>query len=406
MPDAPGAVPTDELTTLAMLQSDPAQVYARLRHTMPVARIAALGGRILFTKAEDVLRVKTDGEHFGSSDTTTPMQRAFGGHTLMRKDGCPHLRERAAMEPALTVDHVQMWQPAFAALTDRVLGSMAGQGVLDLLPALATPISAGYVKLVLGLGKVDDAQLFAWADALVTGAMNASFDPAVFKVSDQANAEMNACFDAMIERHRAAPDGSVLSAMANQPDPIPLSQIRTNMKICIGGAVIETRDALLSTLYGLLANPAQLQSCIATGTWDAAVEEGLRWVAPIQASPRIVKKSLIMRGVLIPEGETVMAVQASANHDEDIWAHPERFDIHRPALRNHSFGDGPHQCLGGNAYRLLAGDVVLPEVFARLPDMALMEEPEVRFHGFAFRGPTGLPVRVAQDKFPDRSASG
>ncbi|WP_083445125.1 cytochrome P450 [Pseudorhodobacter aquimaris] len=401
----PEMVPTDGQTTLAMLEDDPAQVYARLRRTMPIARIAALGGRILFTKAEDVLRVKTDGEHFGSQDETTPMQRAFGGHTLMRKDGCPHLRERAAMEPALTADHVQMWRPAFAALTARVLEDMAGQDSCDLLPALATPISAGYVKLVLGLGDMEDAQLFAWADALVTGAMNAGFDPEVFRISDQANVEMNAHFDAMIERHRAAPDGSVLSVMANQADPIPLSQIRTNMKICIGGAVIETRDALLSTLYGLLGDPAQLQSCIQSGTWGAAVEEGLRWVAPIQASPRIVRKSLEMRGLHIPEGETVMAVQASANHDEDIWDQPDRFDIHRPALRNHSFGDGAHQCLGGDAYRLLAGGVVLPELFARFADMALMDAPKVKFHGFAFRGPTALPVRMA-DKTADRRANG
>ena len=77
------------------------------------------------------------------------------------------------------------------------------------------------------------------------------------------------------------------------------------MKICIGGAVIETRDALLSTLYGLLSNPDQLHDCITSKKWAEACEEGLRWVAPIQASPRIVKKALVMRGLNIPQGETV-----------------------------------------------------------------------------------------------------
>ena len=124
------------------------------------------------------------------------------------------------------------------------------------------------------------------------------------------------------------------------------------MKICVGGAVLETRDALLSTIYGLLSHPDQLRHCASPNGWHSCCEEGLRWIAPIQASPRVVKKSLIMRGVLIPEGETVMAVQASANYDEDLWENPGTFDIHRTPRRHQTFGEGAHQCLGGSVYRL------------------------------------------------------
>jgi cytochrome P450 len=278
-------------------------------------RLQALGGRIVFTKAEDVTRVKTDAAHFWSSDTTSPMQRAFGGHTLMRKDGCPHLRERRAMMPALTPEYIQHWQPTFEELTNKLLDQLATQDTVDLSSAFASPLSTGYLKIVLGLDEDGADRLFDWATALVHGAMNASNDPKVFAASDRANAEMNDCFDRMIKQHRASPDGSVLSTMTNAEDPIELSQIRTNMKICIGGAVIETRDALLSTLYGLLSNPDQLRDCIASKKWGMACEEGLRWVAPIQASPRIVKKALVMRGLNIPQGETVMAIQASADLD-------------------------------------------------------------------------------------------
>ncbi len=388
----PAQIPTDTLTTVGMLENTPAEVYARLRRTTPIVRLQALGGWIVFTGAEDVNRVKTDGAHFWSSDTTSPMQRAFGGHTLMRKDGCPHLRERAAMEPALTAQAVAQWRPAFEALTDRLLDGLAGHSKVDLLPAFATPLSAGYLKIVLGLDDARAARLFDWAQALVRGAMNGSFDEDIFAVSDSANTEMNACFDRMIPQHKAAPDGSVLSTMVNATDPLEISRIRTNMKICIGGAVIETRDALLSTLTGLLRNPDQLRHCIMTGEWAAAVEEGLRWVAPIQASPRIVKKALIMRGLHIPQGETVMAIQASANHDEDIRSAPDIFNIHRPPHPHHSFGEGAHSCLGGPAYRLLAASVALPKLFARFPTLTLADHTAVEFKGFAFRGPSSLPV--------------
>jgi cytochrome P450 len=387
-------IPVDTQTTLEMLEDAPASVYARLRKTTPIVRLQALGGRIVFTMAADTTRVKTDAEHFWSTDTTSPMQRAFGGHTLMRKDGCPHLRERHAMEPALDSEHIKRWAPAFANLTDRLLDDLASHQSVDLLPSFATRISAGYLKIVFGLDDAGKEQLFDWANALVRGAMNASFDPEVFAISDRANDEMDACFDRMIEQHRATPDGSVLSTMINASDPLEISQIRTNMKICIGGAVIETRDALLSTIYGLLRHPDQLRHCKDTGDWDRACQEGLRWVAPIQASPRIVKKALVMRGLLIPEGETVMAIQASANHEEDHWDGADRFDIHRPHVNHQTFGEGAHRCLGDHVYYLLVARIVLPKLFERFPVLCLADPGPVKFKGFAFRGPTSIKVNL------------
>lgn len=379
-----------------MLENNPMQVYARLRRVAPIVRLSALGGRIIFTKATDVKRVKTDSVHFGSYDITTPMQRAFGGHTLMRKDGCPHLRERSAMKPALAFDQVQKWKPAFEVLVDRLLDDLASNTTANLYYAFGTPLTAGYLKLLLGLDSVYENHLFEWASALVRGAMNGGFDPAVFAISDRANTEMNACFDQMIRQKRASPDGSILSIMVNEDNPLSGAQIRTNMKICVGGAVIETRDALLSTIYGLLSNPDQLRHCTSSNEWGPCCDEGLRWVAPIQASPRVVKKSLVMRGVLIPEGETVMAVQASANHDEDIWDRADKFDVHREFHGHQTFGDGAHQCLGRNAYRLIVADVALPKLFTLFPTMSLAKSTTVIFKGFAFRGPTSLPVILNQ----------
>ena len=391
-------VPTDTHTTLAMLDRDPASVYRRLRNEMPVARIAAIG-RIVLTKAEDIYRAKTDTEHFGSYDTTSAMHRAFGGHTLMRKDGCEHLRERRAMEAAFAPGHLQQnWQQKFEDLVEGLVGRLEGKDQANLLPDFAAPLSAGYLKLVLGLDNASEDQLFRWASALVEGAMNAGEDPGIFEKSDRANAEMDACFDQMIAHHRKHPGRSVLSSMANEADPIALSQIRTNMKICIGGAVIESRDAVLSTIYGLLSRPDQKRYCLENAAWGLACEEGLRWVAPIQASPRIVKKPVVIRGVLIPEGETIMAIQASANHDEDIWNAPDLFDVTRARKAHQTFGDGPHRCLGGGIYRLLASEVVLPKLFARFPDMTLKKDATVEFRGFAFRGPTSMHVALKQTR--------
>lgn len=397
MPQSPTsrhAVPVNSDITPQMLDRDPATVYKHLRRETPIVRISAIN-RIVLTKADDVYLAKTDTRHFHSSDKKTPMQRAFGGHTLMRKDGAEHIRERMAMTGTFHARHMcETWQQTFQSLAEAVVSSLPADGSVDLRTSLATPLSALYLEKVLGVTPASHEQLMGWANALISGASNAGFDPAIFAISDQANTDMDLCFDRMIEHHREQPDPSILSEMVNARDPLPLSQIRTNMKICIGGALIESRDAILTTILGLLQNPDQLRHCIDTGCWTQACEEGLRWCAPIQASPRIVAQDFTLRGVTLPAGETIMVIQGSANHDEDYWHDPHLFDIHRQAIANHTFGAGPHRCMGGDIYRLLVTKALLPCLFDRFPNMTTDPHHPAPSRGFIFRGPTALPVRL------------
>ena len=93
--------PLDESITLQQLDEDPYPIYQRLRNEAPVLRVKATG-RTMLTKAEDTKHVKENPELFSSDDPNTPMKRAFQAHTLMRKDGEAHMRERMAMAPAFS----------------------------------------------------------------------------------------------------------------------------------------------------------------------------------------------------------------------------------------------------------------------------------------------------------------
>ena len=180
--------------------------------------------------------------------------------------------------------------------------------------------------------------------------------------------------------------------MLNAEDPIERAQMYSNIKIAIGGGINEPRDALNTIVYGLLSNPDQLEEVKRQGDWVKAFEEGIRWVAPISASSRLVTQDTEIRGHLLPKGDTVMTIQASANRDEEIYDNSEAFDVYREKKPHQAFGNGPHFCQGTHVARRAVGQIMLPRLFERFPNMSLPEPSAVTWHGFGFHGITSLPV--------------
>ena len=98
--------PSDPSIQFNEMALNPYPVYRRLRHGAPVMCAPALN-RTLITKAVDTRAVKDNPVLFSSNDPTTPMEWAFEAHTLMRKDGEAHLRERNAMMPTFAPKYIK-----------------------------------------------------------------------------------------------------------------------------------------------------------------------------------------------------------------------------------------------------------------------------------------------------------
>jgi len=306
------------------------------------------------------------------------------------------MRERRAMMPTFTPKNLKtIWGPAYEKYAHVYLDRLPKNETVDLFPTLAGPLAARILADVLGLPDATDEQMQRWSQALIDGAGNFGWFDEPFERVAQANLEMNQCIEANAERLKADPDQSALSVMVNADDPIEWSQIVANLKIAIGGGINEPRDALLTILFGLLHNRDQLEELTRTGEWGKAFEEGVRWVAPIQASSRLVKEDTEIRGFEIPKGDVVMTIQASANHDEDLFEHPEKFDAFRPKNLHQSFGSGPHHCMGTHLARLMVGKIMLPLIFDRFPNMSQPDPSIVTFKGFGFRGPINFPVQLS-----------
>ena len=388
MKQAPG----DTEITLAQLDDNPFPIYKRLRREAPVVQVKN-AGRTFITKAVDTKYVKDNPEIFSSNDPNTPMRRAFWAHTLMRKDGQEHLRERMAMAPSFAPRVIRdEWIPEYEKIAKEYVARLPRGEVVDLFSALSGPYAARGLAIVLGIDAATDDQMQRWSQALIDGAGNFGWKDEPFQRADRANEEMHRLFDSLRDRHRAKPNNSALSVMLNADDPIEKTQIYANMKIAIGGGINEPRDALNTVLFGLLSNPEQLGEVKRNADWDKAFEEGIRWVAPISASSRLAVEDTEIRGCFIPKGDVVMTIQASANRDEDLFDDGESFFVYRNTNPHQSFGNGPHFCQGTHIARRAVAQVMLPILFDRFPNMSLPKPSAVNWRGFGFRGPLNLPV--------------
>jgi hypothetical protein len=99
-----------------------------------------------------------------------------------------------------------------------------------------------------------------------------------------------------------------------------------------------------------------------------------------------------LRGHLIPKGDTVMTIQASACRDEEIYENGEKFRVYRDKKPHQAFGNGPHFCQGTHVARRAVGQVMLPILFDRFPGMRIPDLSGVVWRGFGFRGPIRFPV--------------
>ena len=383
---------------LCELYADPYPTYARLRREAPVAWVAA--ARIhLVTKFDDIIRIERDHETFPALDTRSLQIKAMG-HTLMRRDGDDHRAERAVIEPSFKpVTVKEHWGPKFEEIAEDLLLALEGQEKSDLFTSYAAPLASRCLMEILGLTNVDWRDMIHWSQALMDAVGNYADDPDVWAKGKAASDAIDAALDARMEDLKRNPDPSVISAMVNFSEGLPLDKIRANVKVIIGGGLNEPRDSCGTAIYGLLSNPAQKSQAMAEPTlWKAVFEETVRWVAPIGMYPRRVAKRVEIGGAILEDGDQIGLSAASACHDEDRFSNAGAFDINRERKPHLAFGSGPHFCLGTWIARKQVGEIGIPKLFARFPQLTLDEERPARMAGWVFRGPLELPVRLHGDR--------
>jgi cytochrome P450 len=261
----------------------------------------------------------------------------------------------------------------------------------DIAVEFAQALPGHVICELLGFPESDHPLLIGWFVQMVAripGQVN------VPDVAWTANRAMREYVKEALASRRKRPTDDLLTviAVAERKGLLDEGEARS-LPIHLFFAGISTTSGLISRSLLLLArHPEQRRMLVRDMTLlPAAVEELLRYEAPIQWLSRSATRDVELHGVTIPEGARVLLMWGSANRDERRWPDADDLNITRPPSRNLAFGDGIHHCLGAPLARL-EGRVVLEEFLPRV-DYEISGRP-VSLYTPAERALASLPVRV------------
>ena len=320
-----------------------------------------------------------------------------------------HTRLRRLVSKAFAPRVIARLAPRIREVSDELLTAAGADADgdtgrrIEVVGQLAYPLPVRIISELLGVPPGDHPRFAGWSASLAHSLQPRFLgnDSSSDAAADQARQEFAGYFGELIAARRARPADDLLSELIRaEDDGQRLSEaelIATCVLLLVAGH--ETTVSLISNaILALLRHPDQLAALRADpGLAAAAVEETLRYDAPVQFTARVARGAMQVGDVTALDGAVLMLLIAATGRDPEVFAEPDRFDIRRGAAGHLAFAAGPHFCLGAPLARLEA--TIAVQAFAtRLAD------PELDPAGLAYkpnlnlRGPASLTVGFASIK--------
>jgi cytochrome P450 len=367
------------------------QVLADLRHRRPVAPVTFHGERSwMLTRYDHVEAAFRDEETLPAEAAYRLHSEPVMGRTLQCMTGAEHARNRALVFPAfrarLMPDYVT---PILEPVAHALIDDFVERGEADLVDAFTRQYPYTVITRLLGIPARDDGDFQRWAQAL----LSFPWDP---QAALAASAEFTTYLTPVVAERRQDPGPDLLSTLATaEVDGSQLSneEVFSFIRVLFPAGADTTYRGLGSLLLALMTHEGALAAVRQDpSARRLAIEEALRWEAPVALMPRFAPVETDQFGETIPAGSPVIFAVAGANRDPSVFDDPDRYVLDRDPKGLLTFGYGMHFCVGAHLARaeMAAGlDVVL----SRLANLELTDPARARVSGTVLRGPEALAVR-------------
>lgn len=374
------------------VMADPYPYYAWLRAEAPAFRIPEHDIWVL-SRFADVNAALRDYETYSSEQGVGADYRPVP--MMIASDPPEHARLRRIVQRDFIPKVIEAWRPRISALVDELLDRALGiDGPIDWINEVAIPLPVWVIADMLGLPREDRDRIKQWSDDTLT-ALGGRLDPAV---SDHIEGEVLAFAEYLygqIESQRSAGSDNLVTRLLRPHTGEVLTEdelVSFAMLLVVAGN--ETTTNLFGSFVALMAQqPEQWETLRnAPHLMTNAIEETLRYEAPIQGFFRTTNRPVEVHGQRIPQDAKVMMLYGSANRDEAAFAGADRFDVRREVSNHLAFGAGIHLCLGAPVARLEA-QVLISALLERVAAFEPAGESE-RTANPLLRGFRSLPVRL------------
>ncbi|MXW09656.1 MAG: cytochrome P450 [Gammaproteobacteria bacterium] len=380
---------------------DPYPVLAALRAQAPVHRSRFLNAWV-FTRYADVRVILRDHRRFGNDprkSNLSLLQRAIlpppHEYSMLLLDPPDHTRLRALVSGAFTPRAVDALEPRVRGILGTLLGDIRHSTAFDFMDAVAHPLPVMVIAGMLGLPPRD------WRRFKVWSARRARLlEPRLGRGEGRAGKRVSSAFAAyvrpIIEERRARPREDIVTALvwARQDGAQLSGQETVNMLRLLLAAGSETTANLIGNgILALLRHPDQMERLREDPALiPSAVEELLRFDAPVQVDYRRVLADCEVNGFALRKRDNVVVLLGAANRDPAVFENPDRLDVGRDPRSHLSFGSGIHHCLGAPLARL-QGRIALEMLLERFRSIRLTRDRPRYRPSIIMRGLESLPVR-------------
>ncbi len=381
--------------------NDPYPVYAALRSKDPV-HWSTLMNAWVCTRYHDVSAILRDHRRFSndgrnraeSSRRPRAAMESPEDASMLFLDPPDHTRLRALVNKAFTPQAIEAMEPRIRSIMSDLLDEIEDPSGFDLMETIAYPLPVTVIAELLGVPPQDREQFKVWSDQRAR-MLEPTITPSERQDGFHAGQALDAYFLGIINARRQTPQDDLISALVaveEAGDTLTEREMVIMLRLLLVAGNETTTNLIGNGMLALLRHPDQWHALRHHPDWlPAAIEELLRYDAPVQTDGRTALEDMEFDGRPIHKGQGVVLLIGAANHDPVVFSHPDELDIRRGETSNISFGRGIHHCLGAPLARL-EGRIAFEALLDRFGELQLLtERPAFKDH-IVLRGLRELPI--------------
>jgi len=387
----------------------PLQEFLELRKTAPVywveqAPEARAGfndtGFWAISKHADIAAISKNSKEFSANENgviirfaadMTRDQVEVQNVMLVNQDAPSHTNLRRIISRGFTPRSINALHEVLIERANKIVDDALAKGEGDFVYEVAAELPLQAIAELLGVPQEDRRKLFDWSNSML------SYDDPEYDADPaEAAAEILGYAMVLADERRANPSDDIISKLVNageDGDGLTDDEFGFFVILLAVAGNETTRNAITHGMHAFFQNPEQWE------LWkkerpSTMIDEVIRWATPVTVFQRTALNDVEIGGQLIKKGDRVALYYASGNHDEDVFANPEIFDIKRDPNPHLAFGGhGAHYCIGANLARLEV-EVMFNVIADRMPNITPTGEPRRLRHSW-INGIKELPVKYA-----------